>query len=148
MHAALLLPPPPRDQTGLCSSGVTVSVILDLPFAYCVWISSAVAIVYTLLGGLYSVAYTDVIQLALTFFSLVRVFRRPPPRPPPSALASRLSPGDVPRQWLCVPFLLTSPFSVSIVETAFNGTFQEPWVGTLELDDVWRWMDDFLMLVS
>lgn len=50
-------------------------MILDLPFGYCVWISSAVAIVYTLLGGLYSVAYTDVIQLALTFFSLVSVFR-------------------------------------------------------------------------
>lgn len=52
-----------------------MSVILDLPFSYSVWISSAVAIVYTLLGGLYAVAYTDVIQLALTFFSLVSVFR-------------------------------------------------------------------------
>lgn len=48
-----------------------MSVILDLPYAYSAWISSAVAIVYTLLGGLYSVAYTDVIQLALAFFSLV-----------------------------------------------------------------------------
>lgn len=57
-----------------CSSGATVSVILDLPFGYSVWISSAVAIIYTLLGGLYSVAYTDVIQLALTFFSLVSLF--------------------------------------------------------------------------
>lgn len=46
-------------------------MILELPFGYSVWISSAVAIIYTLLGGLYSVAYTDVIQLALTFFSLV-----------------------------------------------------------------------------
>lgn len=49
-------------------------MILALPFGYCVWISSAVAIAYTLLGGLYSVAYTDVIQLALIFFSLVSVF--------------------------------------------------------------------------
>lgn len=48
-----------------------MTVILDLPFAYSVWISSAVAIIYTLLGGLYSVAYTDVIQLGLIFFSLV-----------------------------------------------------------------------------
>lgn len=91
-------------------------------------------------------AYTDVIQLALTFFSLVGVFRRllsvPPERPPHVCLLVTS------RQWLCVPFLLASPFSVSIVETAFNGTFQEPWVGTLELDDVWKWMDDFLMLVS
>lgn len=51
--------------------GATMSVILELPFAYSVWISSAVAIIYTLLGGLYSVAYTDVIQLSLTFLSLV-----------------------------------------------------------------------------
>lgn len=62
-------------QIFFCSSGATVSVILDLPFGYCVWISSAIAIIYTLLGGLYSVAYTDVIQLALTFISLVGVFR-------------------------------------------------------------------------
>lgn len=48
-----------------------MSVILDLPYAACIWISAAVAIVYTLLGGLYSVAYTDVIQLLLMFFSLV-----------------------------------------------------------------------------
>lgn len=48
-----------------------MSVILDLPYAWSVWISSAVAIIYTLLGGLYSVAYTDVIQLSLAFLSLV-----------------------------------------------------------------------------
>ena len=48
-----------------------MSVILDLSFAVCIWISAAVAITYTLLGGLYSVAYTDVIQLVLIFISLV-----------------------------------------------------------------------------
>lgn len=48
-----------------------MTVILDLPYAACVWISAAVAIVYTLLGGLYSVAYTDVIQMVLMFLSLV-----------------------------------------------------------------------------
>ena len=48
-----------------------MSVILDLPYSYSAWISSAVAIIYTLLGGLYSVAYTDVIQLSLVFLSLV-----------------------------------------------------------------------------
>lgn len=52
-------------------TGATMSVILDLPFAYSVWISAAVAIVYTLLGGLYAVAYTDVLQLLLTFVCLV-----------------------------------------------------------------------------
>lgn len=48
-----------------------MSVVLDLPFSLCIWISAAVAIIYTLLGGLYSVAYTDVVQLFLIFCSLV-----------------------------------------------------------------------------
>uniref|UniRef100_A0A672YJ27 Solute carrier family 5 member 7 n=1 Tax=Sphaeramia orbicularis TaxID=375764 RepID=A0A672YJ27_9TELE len=98
--------------------GITMSVILDLPYSYSVWISSAVAIIYTLLGGLYSVAYTDVIQLALVFVSL----------------------------FLCVPFVLLSPKSLSIAQTAFNHTFQEPWVGNLQQDDIWMWIDDFLLL--
>ncbi|XP_069022090.1 high-affinity choline transporter 1-like [Embiotoca jacksoni] len=102
----------------LLGLGATLSVILDLPYGYSVWISAAVAIVYTLLGGLYSVAYTDVIQLSLAFLSL----------------------------WLCVPFLLLNGTSVSIAQTAFNHTFQEPWLGTLERDSVWKWIDDFLML--
>lgn len=54
----------------------------------------------------------------------------------------------VSRQWVCVPFLVLSPVSVSITETAFNSTYQEPWLGTLDLDNAWKWMDDFLMLVS
>ncbi|XP_033481092.2 high-affinity choline transporter 1-like [Epinephelus lanceolatus] len=102
----------------LLSLGSTMSVILDLPYAYSVWISSAVAIIYTLLGGLYSVAYTDVIQLCLVFLSL----------------------------WLCIPFLLLNPASTNIAQTAFNHTFQEPWVGTLEQDKIWKWIDDFLMI--
>lgn len=48
-----------------------MTVILELPFNICAWISAAVIIVYTLLGGLYSVAYTDVVQLVLIFVSLV-----------------------------------------------------------------------------
>ena len=55
----------------MCLTGGVMSVVLDLSFAVCVWISAAVAITYTLLGGLYSVAYTDVIQLVLIFISLV-----------------------------------------------------------------------------
>lgn len=102
----------------LLGLGATMSVILDLPYGYSVWISSAVAIIYTLLGGLYSVAYTDVIQLTLAFLSL----------------------------WLCVPFLLANPTSSSITVTAFNNTLQEPWVGRLDSGNLWKWIDDFLML--
>ena len=48
-----------------------MSVVLDFSYSICIWISAAIAIIYTLLGGLYSVAYTDVIQLILVFISLV-----------------------------------------------------------------------------
>lgn len=61
------------DNCELCLTGVTMSVILDLSYAVCIWISAAVAITYTLLGGLYSVAYTDIIQLTLIFITSVRV---------------------------------------------------------------------------
>ncbi|XP_063333411.1 high affinity choline transporter 1-like [Pelmatolapia mariae] len=102
----------------LVSLGGTMSVILDLPYVYSIIISSVVAIVYTLLGGLYSVAYTDVIQLILIFISL----------------------------WVCVPFMMTNPHSVDISLTAYNATFQAPWVGTVELDEAGKWFDDFMLL--
>lgn len=56
--------------------GGTMSVILDLSYVYSIIVSSVIAIIYTLLGGLYSVAYTDVIQLILIFVSLVRTIMR------------------------------------------------------------------------
>uniref|UniRef100_A0A4W6BTM4 Uncharacterized protein n=1 Tax=Lates calcarifer TaxID=8187 RepID=A0A4W6BTM4_LATCA len=104
--------------TCMCLIGVTMSVILDLSYTVSIWISAAVAITYTLLGGLYSVAYTDIIQLILIFISL----------------------------WLCVPFALMNPAVLDITETAYNSTFQSPWVGTLEADRAWRWIDNFLLL--
>lgn len=55
----------------VCLTGGIMSVILDLPFNMCTWISAAIVIIYTLLGGLYSVAYTDVIQLVLIFVGMV-----------------------------------------------------------------------------
>uniref|UniRef100_A0A3Q3GR15 High-affinity choline transporter 1-like n=1 Tax=Labrus bergylta TaxID=56723 RepID=A0A3Q3GR15_9LABR len=98
--------------------GATMSVILDLSYTLCIWISAAVAIIYTLLGGLYSVAYTDVIQLTLIFLSL----------------------------WLCVPFILMNPYSADITRTAFNFTYQAPWVGSVGKENMWRWIDNFLIL--
>ncbi|TKS69254.1 High affinity choline transporter 1 Hemicholinium-3-sensitive choline transporter [Collichthys lucidus] len=102
----------------LVSLGGTMAVILDLSYIYSIIISSVVAIIYTLLGGLYSVAYTDVIQLILIFVSL----------------------------WVCVPFLMTNPHSLDISLTAYNQTFQAPWVGTVELDEAGKWFDDFMLL--
>ncbi|KAM7000188.1 high-affinity choline transporter 1-like isoform 1-T1 [Tautogolabrus adspersus] len=102
----------------LIGLGAAMSVILDLSYSLCIWISAAVAIIYTLLGGLYSVAYTDIIQLTLIFFSL----------------------------WLCVPFILMNPYSADITRTALNFTYQAPWVGSLDKESMWRWIDNFLIL--
>ncbi|XP_058496209.1 high affinity choline transporter 1-like [Solea solea] len=122
MSSALILPALVADvlwvARTLVSLGGTMSVILDLPYIYSILISSVVAIIYTLLGGLYSVAYTDVIQLILIFVSL----------------------------WVCVPFLMTNPHSLDISLTAYNFTYQAPWVGTVELDEAGKWFDDFMLL--
>uniref|UniRef100_UPI0037E87519 high-affinity choline transporter 1-like n=1 Tax=Semicossyphus pulcher TaxID=241346 RepID=UPI0037E87519 len=99
--------------------GGTVSVVMDIASPLAVSVSAAVAIFYTLMGGLYSVAYTDVIQLSLMLLGL----------------------------WLCVPFILTSPTSANFTVAAVTKLYQEPWIGTLELEDTGRWIDDILLLV-
>lgn len=55
----------------LSALGSTLSVILGLDNTIAVVISAAVAMLYTLFGGLYSVAYTDVVQLFCIAIGLV-----------------------------------------------------------------------------
>ncbi|XP_066555350.1 high-affinity choline transporter 1-like [Amia ocellicauda] len=98
--------------------GGTMSVILDMSSMHSVFISTGVAILYTLLGGLYSVAYTDVIQLIFMAISLA----------------------------VCVPFVLMNPASSGITFTATHELFQAPWLGKLELRDLGKWIDDLLLL--
>lgn len=52
-------------------SGATISVIIDVNVHISVIVSALIAILYTLVGGLYSVAYTDVVQLFCIFIGLV-----------------------------------------------------------------------------
>ena len=66
---------PPFLSVCVCVIGATMSVILDVSYTLSIWISAAVAITYTLLGGLYSVAYTDIIQLLLMCISLVSLLK-------------------------------------------------------------------------
>ncbi|XP_070785466.1 high affinity choline transporter 1-like [Enoplosus armatus] len=98
--------------------GGTVSVVMDISSPLAVGTSAAVAILYTLMGGLYSVAYTDVIQLSFMVLGL----------------------------WLCVPFILTSPSSANITVAAVTKLQQDPWIGKLELEDAGRWIDDILLM--
>ncbi|XP_008319724.2 high-affinity choline transporter 1-like, partial [Cynoglossus semilaevis] len=101
----------------LTALGGTMSVILDLSYNVCIWISASVAIIYTLLGGLYSVAYTDVIQLILIFISL----------------------------WLCVPFVLMNPNTLDISQTLLNNTLHAPWIGEPDLKKTGLMIDQFLL---
>ena len=55
----------------LSALGATVSVVIGLDRFTSVIVSSCIAIFYTLIGGLYSVVYTDVIQLFCIFIGLV-----------------------------------------------------------------------------
>ncbi|KAM8859264.1 high-affinity choline transporter 1-like [Spinachia spinachia] len=102
----------------LISLGATINVILDLPYSVSIWISTAVVILYTLLGGFYSVAYTDVIQLVLILVTMS----------------------------ICLPFVLINPTSVDITQTALNNTFQAPWIGKLESKFAWTSIDSFLLM--
>ena len=54
-------------------TGSTISVILELDKNLSVIISACIAASYTLFGGLYSVAYTDIVQLACIFVGLVGI---------------------------------------------------------------------------
>ncbi len=54
----------------LLALGTTFATVFELPFQTSVIVSAVVAIAYTLCGGLWSVAWTDVVQLALIVLGL------------------------------------------------------------------------------
>ncbi|XP_071356178.1 high-affinity choline transporter 1-like isoform X2 [Trachinotus anak] len=101
----------------LAALGGTMSIILGLSSALSIVISAAVSIIYTFLGGLYSVAYTDIIQLCFIFVSM----------------------------WLCIPFVILSP-AVTENSAHLNQTNDNSWTGQLELADAGKWADDMLLL--
>ncbi|XP_039194043.1 high-affinity choline transporter 1-like [Crotalus tigris] len=103
----------------LASLGATMKVILDIQGYVAIILSACTVILYTLLGGLYSVAYTDVIQLIFLLLSL----------------------------WICIPFAIMNPATENIFYTASQNISQAPWIGKIETEFYGRWFDDFLYLV-
>ncbi|XP_073702386.1 high-affinity choline transporter 1 [Garra rufa] len=103
----------------LSALGATLSVIVDININMSVVISALIAIFYTLVGGLYSVAYTDVVQLFCIFIGL----------------------------WISVPFALSNPAVSDIGVTAVNTVFQSPWLGEIDPSDGWMWADNFCLLM-
>uniref|UniRef100_A0A8C5R1V2 High affinity choline transporter 1 n=1 Tax=Leptobrachium leishanense TaxID=445787 RepID=A0A8C5R1V2_9ANUR len=102
----------------LASLGATVRVILDVQGYMSIVISACTVILYTLLGGLYSVAYTDVIQL---FFMMITL-------------------------WICVPFALLNSASENIAYTAVRELYQGPWIGEIQPSYIAKWLDDLAYL--
>ena len=60
----------------LAALGATISVVIGLDRFTSIITSACIAVFYTLFGGLYSVAYTDVIQLICIFIGLVSTWPR------------------------------------------------------------------------
>ncbi|XP_076018127.1 high-affinity choline transporter 1-like [Genypterus blacodes] len=103
----------------LSALGATLSVIVDININMSVVISAMIAIFYTLVGGLYSVAYTDVVQLFCIFVGL----------------------------WISVPFALSNPAVSDISISAKEVIHQSPWLGKIEPEDRWLWADNFFLLI-
>ncbi|XP_029935928.1 high-affinity choline transporter 1-like [Myripristis murdjan] len=103
----------------LSALGATLSVIVDININMSVVISALIAIFYTLVGGLYSVAYTDVVQLFCIFVGL----------------------------WISVPFALSNPAVSDIGVSAKEAIYQSPWLGKIEPGDKWLWADNFCLLM-
>ncbi|KAE8625412.1 hypothetical protein XENTR_v10006262 [Xenopus tropicalis] len=103
----------------LSALGATISVIVDIDINISVVVSALIATFYTLVGGLYSVAYTDVVQLFCIFIGL----------------------------WISVPFAMTHPAVTDITVTAVKEVYQKPWLGDIRAADAWNWLDSFLLLM-
>ncbi|XP_013391333.1 high-affinity choline transporter 1 [Lingula anatina] len=76
----------------LSSLGTTLTVVVGLDHWIAITVSAAVVLIYTLFGGLYSVSYTDVMQMVFIFLGL----------------------------WITIPFAMTSPYMTSLSETSQN----------------------------
>ncbi|XP_070540279.1 high-affinity choline transporter 1-like [Ptychodera flava] len=89
----------------LSALGATLSVILDLDIKISIIVSACIAMFYTVLGGLYSVAYTDVVQLICIFVGL----------------------------WICIPFAFmneaVTPITVTGVPEGWVGKWDPLFAG-------------------
>lgn len=116
----------------LAALGHTFATLLGLDFTTAVIISSAVAIAYTFLGGLWSVAYTDVVQLIFIFFGLT----------------------------LAIPFVLNEVGGLDTLIVHYTDHFGEkarlfPSLSDFQMKEsssllgkqIWYWLDSSLLLV-
>ena len=107
----------------LTALGTTFSVIIGLDVQTSIIISAVIAIVYTTIGGLWSVAYTDVLQLGLLILGLI----------------------------LIIPFLLDSVGGMQSLTEKYTATFgsaSSVVPNKAEMGNYfWNWCDYALLLI-
>ncbi|XP_071792874.1 high-affinity choline transporter 1-like [Asterias amurensis] len=83
--------------------GATISVVLELDTRISIIVSACIAVFYTFFGGLYSVAYTDVVQLICIFIGL----------------------------WVCIPFAFTNSAvsNIALTSDAWLGKWDSTYAG-------------------
>jgi high affinity choline transporter 7 len=107
----------------LTALGTTFSVIIGLDVQTSIILSATIAIIYTTIGGLWSVAYTDVLQLGLLVFGLI----------------------------LIIPFLLDSVGGMHHLSEQYTTTFGSAASVIPNKEEMgnyfWNWMDYALLLI-
>lgn len=107
----------------LTALGTTFSVIIGLDTQTSIIISAAIAIIYTTIGGLWSVVYTDVIQLGLLVFGL----------------------------FLVLPYLLTSIGGMDALWSVYKANFGSSAALLPDPKSMgnyfWNWLDFALLLI-
>ncbi|CAK8686522.1 unnamed protein product [Clavelina lepadiformis] len=99
-------------------TGGTLSVVIGLDIRISVIASACISILYTLIGGLYSVAYTDIVQMICSFIGL----------------------------WLCVPFAFTSAAIVTPTESFLQNNTAN-WKGTWDSGYAGAWFDSLVLVI-
>jgi len=99
--------------------GSTLQVILNIDEKISIIMSAVIALGYTLLGGLISVAYTDVIQIFFIVFGL----------------------------FLALPFAITHEAVTNIYEEKLPGTETPAWYGSVDSHDWGLWTDYAFLLL-
>jgi len=99
--------------------GSTLQVILNLDEKVSIIMSAVIALGYTLLGGLISVAYTDVIQI---FFIVIGLF-------------------------LALPFAMTHEAVANIYEEKLDDGVTPAWYGEVAPQDWGKWIDYAFLLL-
>ena len=111
----------------LTALGTTCGTVIGLDFGPSIVVSAAVAVAYTLTGGLWAVAYTDVLQLTLFLVGL----------------------------WLVVPIAASQVGGLGVAWDAYTASAEHiglvpPWRGWDDPawgDAYWSWWDSALLLV-